>query len=115
MADKIFSKKELYARIEQIIRDYEGQCNDLEDAIGALMFGFFVGWKPLFLMHDKKRIKRMERILGLEFREVLPEEGSLAHKSLAWTMLQRLKASFWNAVNGRGEKGTRDAKIVAAA
>jgi hypothetical protein len=85
--------------VDKAALGFEGQLNDLEGAIGALMFGRFIGWRPLFLMHDRKKIKKYENILQVEFREVLPEIGEKASKSIAWGLFKKFN-NFWKAVNG---------------
>lgn len=101
--------KELIRIIDTAIKDYSGQSNYLEGAIGALMFGRHVGWKPLLLIHDRKTLKRYESILGVEFREILPEVGEMANKSVAWKAAQKI-TNFWKAVSGH-TAGVRSPKI----
>ena len=38
-------------------------------------------------------------MLGVDVREVLPDVGDFAHKSLAWAAAQKV-GSFWKAVKG---------------
>lgn len=91
--------KDYLTIIDEASVSFKGQLNDLEGAIGALLVGRHLGWKPLFLMHDRKKIKKYEEILGVEFREVLPETGEHAKKSIAWIAFQKFN-NFWKAVNG---------------
>jgi len=85
--------------IDEVSVKFKGQLNDLEGAIGALLVGRHLGWRPLYLMHDRKKIKKYEDILGVDFREVLPEIGEKATKSIAWGAFQKFN-NFWKAVNG---------------
>jgi hypothetical protein len=62
-----------------------------------------MGWKVLYLIHDRKTIKRYEETLGLEFREPnMPDVGKYAEKSVAWLAVQKV-TSFWRAVKGEYE------------
>lgn len=81
------------------IKPFTGDLTRLERAIGALVIGKKMGWKVLYLIHDKKTLKDYEGILGIQFREALPEVGELANKSIAWAALQGVK-NFWKAVKG---------------
>lgn len=77
----------------------KGNLGQLESAIGALMVGRHYGWKPLYLIHDKKTLRRYEEILGVEFRDVLAEVGPIAQRSVAYRLA--LKAgNFWKSVKG---------------
>ena len=85
--------------VDSTIRNFKGQLPKLEGAIGALLVGQKLVWKVLFLVHDKRTIAKYEKILELKFRDVLPAETSLSHKSVAWTAVQKV-TNFWKAVKG---------------
>lgn len=85
--------------IDKAIKDYRGQVPTLEAAIGSLLVGQKLGWKVLYLVHDKRTIKKYEDILKVNFRGILPEAGPLAHKSLAYMTVEKL-SNFWKAVKG---------------
>lgn len=95
--------------VNKITEGFRGDLHELESAIGALYVGQRMGWKVLFLIHEKRTLKKYEKILGLEFREVLPDVGDLAHKSVAWNAAQKL-GNFWKAVKGE-IKGVRSPEI----
>jgi hypothetical protein len=81
------------------IKPYWGTISKLESAIGAYVLGLKFGWRVLFLIHTKSTIRTYEKILGISFREKLPEVGELAHKSVAWEAMQKF-GNFWKAVKG---------------
>lgn len=83
----------------EAVDKFTGNVTQLETAIGALVVGKRVGWKVLYLIHDKKTLQRYEEILDLKFREILPEVGPKASKSVAWAALEGIK-NFWKAVKG---------------
>jgi len=85
--------------IDKVFKEFSGNLSQLESAIGLFMIARHLGWKPLLLIHDKKTIRRYEKILGVSFREIFPEVGPLAHKSRAWARVQKL-GNFWKAVSG---------------
>jgi hypothetical protein len=85
--------------IDTAIKRYSGNVNALEQAIGAWFVGQHFGWKVLYLMHDRKTMKRAQEILGVDFQTELPEVGERAGKSGAWLAFGKLK-SFWKVVKG---------------
>lgn len=91
--------KEELEMIESAIKNFRGQLPTLEGAIGAYLVGKEIGWKVVYLVHEKRTLRKYEEILGINFREVLPEEGRWAHKSMAWKAVQKV-SNFWKAVKG---------------
>lgn len=94
MTDKDFLKI-----IDQAIDQYHGSIEQLQSAIGMLLVGRRTGWKVLYLMHSRQTIKKYETILCVNVREVLPEVGVLAGRSVAWRLAQKV-GNFWKAVKG---------------
>lgn len=91
--------KDILPHIDPIIKDFRGNINELEQAIGVWIVGRQFGWKVLLLVHDRKTLAKYEKILGIDFRFELPEVGPLAHKSIAWNAFQKV-TNFWKAVRG---------------
>ena len=93
--------KHIIEVIDTAIEDFHGDVKHLEQAIGAWLVGQHFGWKALYLMHDRKTMKRAQDILGVNFQSELPEVGERAEKSAAWLLFAKkdLK-SFWKAVKG---------------
>jgi hypothetical protein len=93
------SPDKLVKLIDKATMKFHGQSEELENAIGALMVGRLVGWRPLFLIHSPKSIKKYETILNIQFREVMPEVGPKAKDSIAWKLSQGV-SNFWKLVKG---------------
>ncbi|MCL4774921.1 MAG: hypothetical protein KJZ98_13320 [Burkholderiaceae bacterium] len=89
----------LTQRVDMICRDFKGQFDELEAALGMMLLGRLVGWKVLALIHNKRTIRKYEQILGINIREAFPEEGPLAHKSLAYQTAKAV-GKYWKAVSG---------------
>jgi hypothetical protein len=79
--------------------EFNGNFDELESAIGVLMLGRLMGWKPLLVIHNKRTLKKYEEILSINAREEFPEVGPLANRSVGWGVVQTL-SNFWKAVNG---------------
>ncbi|MBR9814678.1 hypothetical protein GYB61_12575 [bacterium] len=93
------STAEKMALIDPAVKEYKGQFPELERAIGVLFTGELVGWKVLYLIHDKKTIRKYEKALGVNFREIFPAEGKYSHKSIAYEMVKKV-SNFWKAAKG---------------
>lgn len=78
---------------------YKGDARVLESAIGALMLGQRIGRKPLLLIHGGSAVRKYQNILGVEFRDVMLEEGPLAHKSVGYGIARKI-GDYWSAVRG---------------
>lgn len=85
--------------IEKVIRDFRGDITELERAIGAYLVGQLYGLKPLMLVHNRNTLGKYEKILGIRFREHLPEVGSLATKLRAYRLALKM-GSVWKAIRG---------------
>ncbi|GJL71920.1 MAG: hypothetical protein NMNS01_11190 [Nitrosomonas sp.] len=85
--------------IDRATENFRGQADELEIAIGMLMIGRIYGWKVLVIIHNKRTIKKYEKILGINIREMFPPEGPLAHKSVGYKIASKL-SNFWKAVSG---------------
>lgn len=91
--------EQLHAIERQSIASYTGQFDELEAALGMLHLGDHLGWKPLVLIHNKRTIRKYEEILGINIRELFPEEGPSAHRSIGYTIAKKI-GNFWKAVSG---------------
>lgn len=106
------SPEQLVAMIDRAIKRYRGNSEKLKGAIGMLMIARSFGWKPMFLIHSRATIKDYEEILGVQIRELFPEEGPMAKKSVAWMVTKKL-SNFWKAVKGEyPEKKTKSTELV---
>lgn len=93
------NQKDEKAMIEKAIKNFQGQIPTLEGAIGAYLVGKEVGWKVVYLVHEKRTIRKYEEILGINFKDGLPDEGRWAHKSVALMACKKV-SNFWKAVKG---------------
>lgn len=95
--------------IEARIKEFSGNANRLEKAIGMYYFGHQFGWRVLLLIHDKKTIRNYEKILDIDIREEFPERGPRSHKSVGLKLADNI-GNFWKVVRG-GVKGGRTPEI----
>lgn len=93
------SDREFLNLIHDATKRYKGNIEILEKAIGVLAVGREVGWRPLYIIHERPTLERYEGKLGIKFRESLDEVGPMADKSVGWKIAKKL-SNFWKAVRG---------------
>lgn len=87
-------------RIEaDAIAEFKGYLDELESALGMLRMGHHFGWRMLYLIHSKSTIRKYEKILGIKIRDIFPEEGPSAERSLAMRIAKKA-SNFWKVVSG---------------
>ena len=89
-------------RIKFAVENFSGSFDELESAIGMYMLGHYVGWRPLVLLHSKRTIRKYEEYLGIRIRDVFPEEGPQADRSLAYSVAKKV-SNFWKVVSGEAK------------
>lgn len=90
---------ELQAIEDKAITYFQGTIDDLESALGMLRIGHHLGWRVLYLIHSKKTIRKYEEILDIKVRDLFPEEGPSAKRSVGLALAKRA-SNFWKVVSG---------------
>jgi hypothetical protein len=90
---------ELNAHIDGVIEDYKGDLVELSNAIGAARLGHKFGWRVLRLIISSKTYTKHQRVLGLSFKDVLPELTKDSERSAGYQLAIKLN-NFWDIVNG---------------
>lgn len=83
----------------KVITEFNGQLDELESALGMLRLGHHLGWKVLYMIHSKKTIRKYEEILNIKIRDIFPERGPSAGRSLGLAVADRY-SNFWKVVSG---------------
>jgi hypothetical protein len=104
------NEKQLVEIIDKATKNFSGQLDTLESAIGYLMIGRKFGWRVMYLIHNRSTIRNYEKILGFDSKKVMPEEGPCAEKSVAYKAVKRV-SNYWKAVKGE-IPGIRSSKIL---
>ena len=84
---------------ERAFIHFNGQLDELESAIGMLRMGHHLGWKVLYMIHSKKTIRKYEEILDIKIRELFPERGPSAGRSIGLRLAEGF-SNFWKVVSG---------------
>lgn len=85
--------------MDQAIRNFRGQLDELESALGMYMIGRHLGWKPLYIIHSKRTVAKYEAILGIDVREEFEPETEDSRRSIGFLAVQKI-SNFWKAVSG---------------
>jgi len=91
--------EQLSNQIESIVTEYTGSVHDLYSAIGVLAVGDKLGWRVLRMTLSRRSYAKYQKILGMDFKLVFPEEGLHARKSVGLDISKKLN-NFWNVVKG---------------
>ncbi|WP_234267638.1 hypothetical protein [Hydrogenophaga sp. NFH-34] len=93
--------------MDKAIFNFTGSLDELEGALGMYMIGRHFGWKPLYVIHSKKTIRKYEEILGISVREVFPEEGPDAERSIGYKFV-KTASNFWKSITDGKIEGKRE-------
>jgi hypothetical protein len=88
-----------YDKLDAAIKDFSGDLTELESALGMYLLGRHFGWRPLVIIHNKRTIKKYEKILKIDIRTEFDAEGPDALRSNGYNAA-RLLSNFWKAVSG---------------
>ena len=94
--------RERYEFMDQVIRKDrpEGfQLDEMESALGMYMLAHHIGWKPLYVIHTKRTIKKYEGLLGIKLSEHVDEYGRDADRTNAY-QIAKAASNFWRVVSG---------------
>jgi len=85
--------------MDDAVRNFRGQLDELESALGMYMLGRHIGWKPLYIIHSKRTVAKYEAILGIKVREEFEPETEDSRRSIGFRAVLQL-TNFWKAVSG---------------
>lgn len=94
-----FLPSEQSAAVEKAIAEYKGYAPRVSHAIGALVLGQLYGWRAIVMIHSRSNIREFEAILGVTFRDVMPDRTELSDRILGVRIADEL-GKFWAVVKG---------------
>ena len=98
----MISYEELLHGIEEVSKGFRGQIDDLSQAVGLMVLGRLFGWRVMRLVSSRRCWSVTTKLFG-DPKDLLPERGRYAHKSLGLMISDRLGA-YWDFI-----RGSRDA------
>lgn len=107
----LMSKEDLDNHIDSLMESFKGDIVDLTHAIGAVMVGRKYGWRVLRIIISSPSYTKYQRILGLEFKKVLPETTEFSKKSVGYNLVVKL-GKFWETVRGQFSIDAKEKVLV---
>lgn len=99
--DRIFNiDSETEEIVLQSIKDFRGSGTTMESAVGALVIGQHFGWRGLKMLHNPSTYNKYEKLLGVQFKNICPEETEYSKRLLGIAIAKKVGA-FWDIVMGR--------------
>jgi hypothetical protein len=88
--------EELMLKIEQLTKDYKGDISHFYEVVGMVVVGRLFGWRVIRLVSTDRSWAFACRLFG-DLKELLPERGRYAYKSVGLQMVDRL-FDYWEVV-----------------
>ena len=93
------NSKMLCQIVDSAAKRFSGDVGELEAAIGSLFIAHHFGYQFIYLVHNKRTVRKYEEILGLSFKH------SFAALSDSFTRLPGLvyalrQPNYWKCVSG---------------
>jgi hypothetical protein len=87
---------ELMKKIEEVTRDYKGDIGNFYEAVGMLVVGRLFGWRVIRLVSSGRSWTFTCKLFG-DLKELLPERGRYAHKSVGLRISDEL-GEYWEII-----------------
>lgn len=94
----MITDEELILMIEDLSTKFVGQIDDLQVIVGMLSVGRLYGWRVTRLVSTRRHWKIACQHFG-DLKELLPERGILAHKSVGLSLVDKM-GDYWDIING---------------
>lgn len=103
------NKQQLLKVIDLAVLNFSDDVDELQAAIGMLFIGHYYGWRMLYVAYSKKTVAKHQKLLGVRFRDIFDEMGTMAFASEG--LANALEHSnFWKVVGG--DIRIQDRKII---
>jgi len=97
----MMTNEELIKEIERVSTEFTGQIDDLQAAVGMVTIGRLYGWRVMRLTSSRRHWMVACGLFG-DLKELLPERGVLAHKSLGLKVVDKA-GDYWDVIKGKTE------------
>lgn len=93
------TEQDLEDYLDNLKKTYKGDLTYLAAALGALDLGKIYGWKVLRIIYSSVTYRKYQKILGFEFKAVLPETTDYSMRSAGFKLVTDTK-KFWEVAKG---------------
>jgi len=90
--------EQIIKMIEEVSTAFVGQLDDLQAAVGMLAVGRLYGWRVTRLISSRRHWAVACKLFG-DLKELLPERGVLAHKSVGLAIVDKA-GGYWEVIGG---------------
>lgn len=90
--------EEMIKKIDEVSTNFKGQLDDLQAAVGMVAAGRLYGWRVTRLISSKRHWAVACKLFG-DLKELLPERGVLAHKSVGLAIVDKA-GDYWGIIKG---------------
>lgn len=94
----MITETEMLKKIDTVATEFKGSLDDLQAAVGMLAVGRLYGWRVTRLVSSKRHWSVACKLFG-DLKEILPERGVLAHKSVGLAIVDKAE-NYWDIVAG---------------
>lgn len=93
---KQITDEELMIKIEELTKDYQGDIGYFYEVVGMVVVGRLFGWRVIRLVSSARSWRLACKMFG-DLKEVLPERGLYAHKSLGLQFTDKA-GEYWDYI-----------------
>lgn len=106
---RVMNEKDLLAIVDRAVDEFNGDLDELESAIGMLVFGRHYGWRVMLLIHSPNTIRNLLKILGIKACATYCPKWACSPTLNAWRLVDGTQ-NFWKVVRGQ-ISGVRSARV----
>jgi hypothetical protein len=93
------NNEQFFLYMDNFIKTYKGDAGVLFSVVGVVFVGRVYGWKVIRLFISQGSYAKYQKVLGLEFKSIMPAETEFSDRALAYKAIKRLK-EFWSIIKG---------------
>jgi hypothetical protein len=105
------TQEELDDYFRNLMETFKGDLTDLADAVGALNLGKVYGWKVLRIIYSPVTYRKYQKILGLDFKEVLEDKTDFSERNRGYKIALELN-KYWEIVQGAFSIDSKEKRVA---
>jgi hypothetical protein len=106
----MITREDMGVKISKVCKEYTGNGQDLILIVGMVVVGQEFGWRVVRLIASRRLWTLACAIFG-DLKELLPERGVLAYKSVGLVILDRA-GRYWELIRGQDKMDGDQRKML---
>jgi len=102
--------EELMKQIEDLTKGYKGDISNFYEAVGMVVVGRLFGWKVIRLVSSGRSWTFTNALFG-DLKELLPERGQYAYKSVGLKIADEL-GDYWEFIKRHKSMPIEQRKMI---